>query len=51
MTRDEQTQRRIDRKQAFSQSTSVSEAKDTHHRSVQKEKVPDAHSEQAQAEE
>ena len=48
---DEQPRRRIDRKRAFSQSTSVSEAKDTHHGGTQKEKVPDACSEQAQAEE
>ena len=51
MTWDEQPRRRIDRKQAFGQSTSVSEVKDTHHGGAQKEKVPDAHSEQAQAEE
>ena len=42
---------RIDRKRAFGQSTRVSEVKDTHHGSTQKEKVPDAHSEQAQARE
>ena len=48
-TQDEQPQRKIDRKQAFSQSTGISDVKDTHHGGAQKEKVPDAHSEQAQA--
>ena len=51
MTWDEQPQRKIDRKWAFSQSTGVSEAKDTHLGGAQKEKVPDACSEQAPAEE
>ena len=48
-TRDEQPRRKIDRKWAFSQSTGISDVKDTHHVGAQKEKVPDAHSEQAQA--
>ena len=49
MTQDEQRWRRIDRKRAFGQSTSGSEVKDTHHGSAPEEKVPEAHSEQAQA--
>ena len=47
MTQDKQPQKRIDRKQAFGQSTGGSEVKDTHHGSAPGEKVPDAHSEQA----
>ena len=50
-TQDEQPQRRIDRKRAFGQSTSVSEVKDTHHGSAQKGKMSDARSKQALAEE
>ena len=49
MTQDEQPRRRINRKWAFDQSTGGSEVKDTHHGSVLGEKVPEAHSEQAQA--
>ena len=49
MTQDEQPWKRIDRKQAFGQSTGGSEVKDIHHGSTLGEKVPDAHSEQAQA--
>ena len=48
-TWDEQPRRKIDRKGAFSQSTGISDVKDTHRGGAQKEKVPDAHSEQAQA--
>ena len=49
MTQDEQPSSKIDRKWAFGQSIGISDVKDTHHRGAQKEKVPDAHSEQAQA--
>ena len=49
MTQDKQPRRRIDRKRAFSQPTGGSEVKDIQHGSAQKEKVPEAHSEQAQA--
>ena len=49
MTQDEQPWRRIDRKWAFGQSTGGSEVKDTHHGSTPEEKMPEAHSEQAQA--
>ena len=45
VTQDEQPQKRIDRKQAFSQSTGGSEAKDTHHGSTPGEKGSDAQSE------
>ena len=48
MTQDEQPRKRIDRKRAFGQSTRGSEVKDTHHGSTPGEKVPDAHSKQAQ---
>ena len=48
MTQDKQPQRRIDRKQAFGQSTGGWEVKDIHHGSTPGEKVPEAHSEQAQ---
>ena len=51
MTQDEQPRKRIDRKQAFSQSTGGSEVKDTHHGSTPGEKGSDTHSEQAWAEE
>ena len=47
MTQDEQPQKRIDRKRAFSQSTGGSEVKDIHHGSTPGEKVPDTHSERA----
>ena len=49
MNQDNQPRRRIDRKRAFGQSTGGSEVKDTHHGSTPEEKVPEAHSEQAQA--
>ena len=48
---DEQPQRRIDRKWAFGQSTSVPEVKDIHQGSALEEKVQGAHTEQAQSEE
>ena len=51
MTQDEQPQKRIERKRAFSQWTGGSEVKDTHHGSTPGEKGLDTHSEWAQAEE
>ena len=50
-TRDEQPRRRIDRKRAFGQSTSVSEVKDAHQGSALKEKVQGTRTEQTQEEE
>ena len=51
LTQDEQPWRRIDRKQAFGQSTGGSEAKDTHHGNAHGAKGLDAQPEGAQAEE
>ena len=51
MIHDEQPWRKIDRKQAFGQSTSAPEVQDTHPESAQPEEVQDAQPEHAQLEE
>ena len=51
LTQDKQPRRKIDRKQALSQSTGGSEVKDTHHGNAPGEKGSDAQSERARAEE